>query len=117
KADSNAQGFLASRFCDAIKKFERERTAYVDMFTVDNMEEYRENPGHFKAHLASRCPIIRKCLMNSKMRELMEWQQKFKYTEAAELADIFANVIEFAAEYVAGTDKAAYAAFDLLDDF
>lgn len=66
--------------------------------------------------LVTKCPVIQKTI-HSKREELHDWKIRFGKADSQELADIFANLIDFQSNYADSIDPRAYAKFDSVEDF
>jgi hypothetical protein len=107
---------LKTFFNGAVEQFEKDRSPYVKLFQPGHMESYRENPSTFRSRLVSKCPVIYKTL-HSEREELHEWKRRFGTASSQELADIFANLIDFESSFADSVDRRAYAKFNSLDEF
>lgn len=109
-------GHLKTFFNTAVERFEKDRGPYVQLFQPGHMDSYRENASTFRSRLVTKCPVIQKTL-HSKREELHDWKMRFGKAESQELADIFANLIDFESSYADSTDRHSFAKFDSANDF
>jgi hypothetical protein len=108
--------YLEGKFRKALDVLQVDAGKYKKFFEPETIEEYRYSPGAFKGDLNRDCPIIRKTLM-SKHPELLEWRKRYNSTQSATLLDMFNNLIEFHADYVAATTDEQFRIFDAVSDF
>ena len=109
-------GYIKKYFNAAVERFEKDRSPYVGLFQPAHMESYRENASTFRSRLVTKCPVIQKTI-HSKREELHEWKRRFGSADSQELADIFANLIDFQSNYADSVDRRAYAKFDSIEEF
>jgi hypothetical protein len=87
-------------FIEAIKSFQKEAQPYVEAFTNDKLNSYQDyDPAGFKGFLNKECPVIKNCLQ-SRRDALKEWQMKYKTKSGQDLLDTFANLLDFAKDFV-----------------
>jgi hypothetical protein len=105
---------LLEHFKKALERFEKNSPSYKAFFHAEAFEEYQLSKGSFKPELGRKCPIMRHTL-NSKSRELLEWRKRYNMTPSTELLDVFANVLDFAGEFIDDTDLHKFAKVEKLD--
>lgn len=89
---------------------------YHDIFDLDAMEEYAEDPDVFKGDvLRKQCPIIRHSLA-SRAQVMQEWKAKYYACKSIGLVDAFTNMICFAEDYDYEMDEVAMEVLDKVDD-
>ena len=89
---------------------------YHDIFDLDAMEEYGEDPQSFKGDvLRKQCPVIYNTL-NSRAEALKEWKSKFYACKSQVLYDTFNNLILFGADYDEEMDEQAMSSLDTVKD-
>ena len=115
-APTDVGGHIKKYFNAAVERFEKDRSPYVGLFQPAHMESYRENASTFRSRLVTKCPVIQKTI-HSKREELHEWKRRFGSADSQELADIFANLIDFQSNYADSVDRRAYAKFDSIEEF
>lgn len=94
---------------NAVEEFESDRQDYLNIFVVDTLEEYEEDPGTFKSTvLKNKCPIIRKTLQNRLAKELDKYRYSFSIADADELLSVVRNLCDFAEWYEYHYDAASY---------
>jgi hypothetical protein len=104
---------LMAHFKKALERFERESPSYKEFFHPEAFEEFQLSKGSFKPELGRKCPIMRHTL-NSKSPELLEWRKRYNLTPSTELLDVFANVLDFAEDFIDDTDAAKFSKIDTL---
>lgn len=99
-----------------IKDNEDLRERYRDIFDLEALEEYEEDPDEFKGDvLRKQCPIIRHSLQ-SRAQVMQEWKAKYYARKSIDLVDAFTNMMSFAEEYDEEMDEPAMEALDRVDD-
>lgn len=89
---------------------------YHDIFDLDAMEEYAEDPDVFKGDvLRKQCPVIRHSLQ-SRAQVMQEWKAKYFARKSIDLVDAFTNMMSFAEDYDDEMDETAIEALDRVDD-
>lgn len=89
---------------------------YHDMFDLEALEEYAEDPDVFKGDvLKKQCPVIRHSLQ-SRAQVMQEWKTKYYACKSITLVDAFTNMMSFAEEYDDEMDEAAMEALDKVAD-
>lgn len=82
----------------AIKEFEKDAESYEELFDLETLEEYLDDPIGFKNDLKKECPIIRKTL-NSKEKSLDKFKIKFNQCNANQLLRVMTNIAKYTNEY------------------
>lgn len=82
----------------AIKEFEKDVEEYEELFDLDTLEEYEEDPAGFKNDLKKDCSMIRKTL-NSKDKSLDQFKIKFKVCNATKLLQVMTNIAKYVNGY------------------
>lgn len=89
---------------------------YHDIFDLDALEEYAEDPDMFKGDvLRKQCPVIRHSLQ-SRAQVMQEWKAKYFARRSVDLVDAFTNMMSFASEYDEEMDEDAMEALDRVSD-
>lgn len=84
----------------AIKDFESDREIYKEILDKEYLEEYEDDAAAFKSGvLKSKCPIIRKTLLNKRAKDLDSYRYNFNTADPNWLLKIVSNICDFAAEY------------------
>lgn len=102
---------LAPVFERALVDYEKEAQKYRSFFDPGAMEEFQDDPNSFKQGLRSDVPVIARTLRQPRP-ELAEWQKHFKIAKGKDLLEIFANVLDFTAEWIGNHPPAAYRDLD-----
>lgn len=113
---ADAGDYLKTCLNTAVARFEKDRAPYVQLFQPSHMDSYRENASTFRSRLVTKCPVIQKTLY-SKREELHDWKVRFGKADSQELADIFANLIDFESSYADSVDRRTFAKFNSAGDF
>ena len=93
--DFNASKNFTATVHKAITDFEHDRDNYKEIFNMEALEEYEDDPNNFKSDvLKNKCPIIRKTL-NSKLTELKQYKSSFRRADANELLEKITNICAF----------------------
>jgi hypothetical protein len=107
---------LRKDFAKLIADVQKAQDKYRKVVDEGVIEEYREDdPRGFKSALRKDCPIISRTV-NSRRRELLEWQQAYKRAKPQELLDVFANLLDFAGEYMERVASLRYEGLDTADE-
>jgi hypothetical protein len=104
-------GNVTQSFAVAVQKYEKSAVKYRDFFDPEAMEEFADNPGAFKNHLAKEVPVIAGTL-NQRRPELQEWQMHFRSARGKDLLEVFSNVLDFREEWSSTQPESVYATHD-----
>ncbi len=85
-------------FKAAIDNWERDHPAYVELFDLETLEEYEDDPNSFKSDLRTKCPIIRRCL-NSRAQEMKKYKISFNSSTGRDLLNVTRNIVAFGDKY------------------
>lgn len=103
----------------AIKEFNKDIEDYQELFDLDTLKEYEEDPAGFKNDFKKDCSMIRKTL-NSKDKSLDQFKIKFKMCNPNYLLEVIKNIVSYLDEYPRkweGYDyDGDYSIQDLLED-
>lgn len=83
---------------NAIKEFNKDVEEYEELFDLETLEEYAEDPAGFKNDLKRDCSMIRKTL-NSKDKSLDQFKIKFNVCNANYLLEVMTNITTYLDEY------------------
>jgi hypothetical protein len=106
-----AASAVAQAFAAAVQEYEKTAKKYRDFFVPEAMEEFADDPGAFKSHLAKDVPIIARTL-NQRRPELLEWQRDFRGARAKDLLAVFSNVLDFREEWANSQPESVFATHD-----
>ena len=95
----DASGAWKRKLAAAIRKFDDDREAYLEIMDIDALEEYESDPSAFHKALSNDCPIIRKTL-HSDEAELKRFKINFRSVDKNELFIVVWNLASFAQTYV-----------------
>lgn len=103
---------------EAHKEFEKDRQKYLDIFDVDTLEEYQDDPAYFKSQvLKIECPIIHATLFNRYAKELDKYRGQFNIAVPQELLSVVTALCEFSEDYMKNVyDVDTYDDIDTIDD-
>lgn len=102
-------------FASAIQQYEKQAAKYRDFFDVEAMDEFAEDPGVFKQHLAKDVPVIAGSL-NQRRPELQEWQRHYRASRSRDLYEVFANILDFQRDWAKNQKEAVYATYNSPED-
>lgn len=86
---------------EAIIDFEKDRDKYKDLFDLDALEEYKDDPQEFKSRaLKIETTIIRKTLQNIYAEELDKFRASFNRASPNELLKVVTRLAVFSQNYV-----------------
>ena len=92
QAKTPSTGSLVTQaFAIAVQQYEKTAAKYRGFFDPEAMEEFADDPGAFKGHLAKEVPVIAGTL-NQRRPELQEWQRDFRAARGKDLLEVFSNV-------------------------
>ncbi|MBR4152348.1 MAG: hypothetical protein IKT98_05260 [Selenomonadaceae bacterium] len=92
----------------AIDEFESDRNIYKEIFDLETLEEYEDDPNAFKSEkLRNKCPVIRKTL-NSKLEELKKYKKDFNRADPNELLEKITSICTFGKDYYEHYDSVTY---------
>lgn len=110
---------IKSIIIESIDEFEKDRTAYEEIFDLELLEEYRDDDDAetFKSKtLRNECPIIRKTLVNKKAKKLGKYRAAFSHIDPYELLDVVINLCKFAEEYKGDYNEENYERYESYED-
>ena len=107
---------LARLFEEAVTSYEKDAEKYSRFFDPEALEEFHDDPNSFKQSLARDVPVIANTL-RQRRAELKEWQMHFRAARANDLLEVFANVLDFIAEWSEQHPRASYSDLDTPSDF
>ncbi len=85
---------------ESIEDFEKDRQDYINIFDLDGLEEYEDDPHVFKSSiLKNKCPIIRKTIQNKRAKVLDKYRADFNLTDSNLLLKVVTNLCVFSEEY------------------
>lgn len=103
----------------AIKEFQKDAEEYEELFDLETLKEYEEDPAGFKNDLKRDCSMIRKTL-NSKDKSLDQFKIKFNRCNANFLLEVMTNIASYVDEYAEQWDgydyNGDYKIEDLVED-
>lgn len=82
----------------ALKEFNKDVEEYDELFDLDTLEEYEEDPAGFKNDLKKDCSMIRKTL-NSNDESLALFKIKFKSCNSNKLLKVMTNIAKYVDSY------------------
>lgn len=86
---------------DSYDEFEKDRESYLNIFDMESLEEYEEDPYTFKSDvLKTKCPIIRKTLNSKNAKELDKYRYEFGIADADYLLSVVTKLCDTANDYV-----------------
>lgn len=86
---------------DSYDEFEKDRESYLNIFDMESLEEYEEDPYTFKSDvLKTKCPIIRKTLNSKNAKELDKYRYEFGVADADYLLRVVTKLCETANDYI-----------------
>ena len=89
-----------------IENFEKDRKKYIDLFDLELLEEYEDDPNAFKSDmLRQQCPIIHKTIESRNAKELDKYRYDFNISDANELLGVVRALAEYAHDYADGIEK------------
>lgn len=115
KPASSASGVMLA-FAKAVQNYEKAAPKYRDFFDAEAIDEFRQDPGTFKSHMAREVPVISGTL-NQKRPELQDWQRDFRAAKPRDLLSVFSNILDFRDEWSATKQEAKFAHFDTVEEF
>lgn len=81
-------------------RFDKDRPKYFEIFDLEAMEEYADDPASFKSTtLRNQCPIIQRTLQNVKAKELDRYRTEFNLADPKKLLDVTTNLLKFGKDY------------------
>lgn len=83
---------------NAIQEFIKDVEEYEELFDLQTLEEYEEDPAGFKNDLKRDCSMIRKTL-NSKDKSLDQFKIKFNCCNANYLLEVMTNIATYLDKY------------------
>lgn len=107
---------MAKVFEKAIKLYEKEAGKYREFFDPEAMDEFYDDPNAFKQGLSRDVPVIANTL-RQRHAELKEWQIHFRSARPNDLLEVFANVLDFRADWSESHPAAKYRDYDSADEF
>jgi hypothetical protein len=107
---------MSAVFEKAIDSYEKEASKYRQFFTPEAMEEFYDDPNAFKQGLSRDVPVIANTL-RQRHAELKEWQMHFRSARPNDLLEVFANVVDFSAEWRKTHPTSEYSKYDAPEEF
>jgi hypothetical protein len=85
---------------EATEDFNKDREKYTAIFDQECLEEYEDDPQHFKSTvLRNECPIIHSTLHNKRAKELDKYRYEFNISDPNDLLKVVSNLYYFAEDY------------------
>jgi hypothetical protein len=101
---------------EGIGHFNGDRKKYLDLLNAESIEEYENDPSHFKnTILRNQCPIIHHTLQNKQAKELDKYRTSFKISDPGDLLKVVKNIFDFSQDYIANKYKPS--SFESIDDY
>lgn len=112
---TSASGVMLA-FAKAVQDYEKAALKYRDFFDLEAIDEFRQDPGTFKTHMAREVPVISGTL-NQRRPELQDWQRDFRAAKPRDLFAVFSNILDFREEWAATKPEVKFAKFDTVEEF
>jgi hypothetical protein len=91
---------LQSLLKEGMEHYEKDRNNYLEILDLKALDEYKDDPSHFKNKiLRDKCPIIRFTLMNKSAKELDKYRKEFSISDPNKLLSVVTNITKFALNY------------------
>jgi hypothetical protein len=98
--------------------FEKDRHKYQEILKEDALEEFEDDPNHFKnSVMKNQCPVINATLNNKHAKELDKYRKAFKLADPEDMLTVVQNLHYFAQKYMNETyEEETYELINNVDD-
>jgi hypothetical protein len=100
KSENNQKTKLLNIVKESIDCFEKDRNKYLAILDKDSLDEYEDDPSHFKSIvLKNECPIIHSTIHNKNAKVLDKYRYEFSISDPNKLLTVVRNLHDFANHY------------------